>query len=100
ESPCSIPLMLPITIAPLPMRGAIDHPITFALREFVPRHIQANVFLRRVTYQVVLDFLEARTLPRPHRTFPQGFGFVRHHQAIIDADNAAKPPAGLTSPQG
>ena len=76
-----------------PFGLAFERPVFLRGRQFAPRRVERDAALFRVLLDVVLAFVKARRLPRPHRAAAQGFRFVGHDQAEVDADHAPEAAA-------
>ncbi len=74
-------------------RFAVDDPAFLRDAQIPPRLVERDAALLCVLDKIVLAFLEACRLPRLHRAAAQGLRFIRNHQAIVDADDAAETTA-------
>ena len=84
----------------LPVRFALQHPAALLRREFAPWHVHRYAALVGIFVEVALGFPVALGLPRFDRAAAQGLGFVRHDEAVVDADRAPEAAAGLAGADG
>src|SRR3546814_10344600 len=97
EPLCPVPLRCPGVAPALPVGRAAYDPLFFGFVQIAPGRVQADTGPARVAFQFDLAFLVAGGLPRFDGALPQSFGFVGHHQPVIDADDAPETPAGIAS---
>jgi hypothetical protein len=88
EAPHAIPGAGPGFFPAHPLRLAFEHPRFLLRREVAPWRIERDAALGRIFKNVVLAFVKAGRLPRPHCAAAQRFGFVGHDQPEVDADDA------------
>ena len=95
ETRQAIPLLGPLA---LPLRAAVDHPISLRVGQFGPRRVTRNARGFGVAHEVVLVFLPSRGLQDLDRAAAQGEFVVRDDQAVVHPNDPTKAAAGLTSP--
>ena len=81
------PVLVPFAV---PIRRTVDNPLLLLGAELVPGRIARNAGVFGVAHQVVLALLPGGRLHRLDRTRAQRDLVVRNHQAVVDADDAAK----------
>ena len=89
------PVLVPLAV---PLRRTVDHPVLLLGGELVPRRVARDAGSFGVAHQVVLGLLPGRGLDRLDGAGPQRELVVRDHQAVVNADHAAKAPAGVAGP--
>ena len=89
EAPGAVPDLL------FPLAFAVDDPLALLVGERVPRRVERDAALLRELHQVVLAFLVRLGLPGFDRAARERLGFVGHHEAVVDADDAAEAAAGF-----
>ena len=88
-----VPLGFPGLAAAFPQRVAIKHPLLMLERQIFPRRVERDVCALGVFFQLLLALSVSRGLPWLDAALLDALVFIRNHQAKIDADHTAKPPA-------
>ena len=95
EAPHPVPDAGPGGLPVHPLGLAFQHPVAVLVLYLAPGGVERDAALLGVLLDVGLAFLEAGRLPRADRAVAQALRLVRDDQAEVDADHAAKAPAGV-----
>ncbi|MBV6474547.1 MAG: hypothetical protein MOGDAGHF_00007 [Rhodocyclaceae bacterium] len=91
----AVPVARPGALQADVLRVALQHPAPVFGRQVAPGDVGRHAALLREAQQVVLALAVGLGLPGLHRAAGQRLRFIRHHQAVVDADDAAEAAAAL-----
>ena len=95
----AVPVARPGALEADVLRVAFQHPAPVLGRQVAPGDVGGHAALFREAQQVALALAVGLALPGLHRAAGQRLAFVRHHQAVVHADDAAEAAAGFAGAQ-